>query len=276
MDTQEQSAVYRMEQPGYIPAPGGNIYTVLHRVEDPVGRVLLIGPFASERQTSYLPWVKWARHLASRRIEVLRFDYRGVGESGGIFEEMTFDGWMEDVGWVLDWFRRRGPQVPILLHGLETGALFASRSFVEGFGDALLLWSPALSANQSLRSTLARWLGIEQLLTPVAERRKPSDYLEQLNNGQAIEVDGNVWSTRLWENSVAWNLDQAFHSPGDLTIGSRPGRIVKLPSTAAPLVKGGFVGFDEARDFEWLFGEHSTWIQDKIFPGAIRNDDPVQ
>ena len=36
--------------------------------------------------------------------------------------------------------------------------------------------------------------------------------------------------------------------------------IVKLTPKAAPLVKGGNVGFDEAKDFNWLFAPHCDWI----------------
>jgi predicted alpha/beta hydrolase len=66
---------------------------VLHRVKEPMARVLLVGPLASARHYSYTYWVLWARYLAQRGVEVLRYDYRGVGESEGVFEEMSFDHW---------------------------------------------------------------------------------------------------------------------------------------------------------------------------------------
>ena len=55
------------EHAGYFEVPGAHLYTVLHEVKDPVARVLLVGPFASERHISYLPWVRWARYLAARQ-----------------------------------------------------------------------------------------------------------------------------------------------------------------------------------------------------------------
>ena len=69
MQTELQTDLVLLERAGYFPVSGAHLYTVLHEVPDPLARVLLVGPFASERHNSYLPWVRWARYLASRQIE---------------------------------------------------------------------------------------------------------------------------------------------------------------------------------------------------------------
>jgi Serine aminopeptidase, S33 len=250
-----------MEHAGYCKVSGAYLYTVLHEVPDPSARVLLIGPFASERHNSYLPWVRWARYLAARGIEVLRYDYRGIGESTGVLDEMSFDHWREDVHLLTDWLKSRSPEVPVVLHGLEIGALLAANAFESGIGSGLLLWSPPANARQALRSTLLRWVGLEHLFKPSEDVRPAAEYIRQLEQGASVEVEGYQWSSSLWHDSLGVNLPASMID--DSTAASaydRPVRIVKLDKQAAPLIKGGFVGYDEAKDFSWLFAPNADWI----------------
>ncbi len=249
------------ERAGYFRVPGAHLYTVLHEVSDPIARVLLSGPFASERHNSYIPWVRWARYLAERRIEVLRYDYRGVGESTGQFEQMTFEDWTEDIQLLFAWLKGRTPEVPVLMHGLELGALLAARAFDSGLGDGLLLWSPPAQANAVLRSTLLRWVGLEQLFKTAEERVAASHYIRQLEAGSAIEVEGFPWSAELWKRSFEFALPAAMSDEEQAKVAyGRPVRIVTLTKQAAPLVKGGSVGYDEAKDFSWLFAPNFDWM----------------
>ena len=250
-----------VEQAGYFRVPGAHLYTVLHHAEDPVARILLVGAFASERHNSYIPWVGWARYLAARRIEVLRYDYRGVGESTGVFERMTFSDWSEDVRLLAAWLKSRGPDVPIVLHGLELGALLAGRAFHDGTGDALILWSAPTNANQVLRSTLLRWAVLEQLLLKGGDERKSAaSYIRQLDQGGFVEVEGYQWSSQMWQASFSFELPAVLANEAAASQYTRPVRIVELGKNAAPLVKGGSVGYDEFRDFSGLYSKNSDWL----------------
>ena len=261
MLTQDHPNTNLSEQAGYLEVSGVHLYTVLHTVEYPVGRVLLVGPFASERQNSYIPWVRWARYLAARRIEVLRYDYRGVGESTGTFENMSFEDWAEDVRVLAGWLNSRSPRVPLVLHGLELGALLAGIACQSGSGDALLLWAPPASANQALHATLSRRVGLDQLFKYGNERKSVSDYILQLEQGFGIDVEGYQWSSRLWRDSLTVQMPDGMREEESAgSVNGKPVKIVKLGKNAAPLVKGGAVAYDEMKDFTWLFGPNFDWI----------------
>jgi pimeloyl-ACP methyl ester carboxylesterase len=250
-----------MERAGYYEVPGAHLYTVLHEVEEPLARLLLVGPFASERHNTYIPLVRWARYLAARKIEVLRYDYRGVGESTGALDELTFEDWAQDVRLLSAMLGERSPAVPFILHGLALGAVLAGRAFDSGIGDALLLWSPPSTANQALRSTLMRWVGLEQIFKFGNDRKSTSDYIRELEQGSPLEVEGYQWSTRLWQESFDIAPPQALLD--EQTAASayqRPVKITRLGKEAAPLAKGGSVGYDDLKDFTWLFAPHFDWI----------------
>jgi alpha-beta hydrolase superfamily lysophospholipase len=260
VESDRPTSLYPQEQAKYFSVPGAELYTVLHQAPDPIARVLLVGPFASERHFSYHPWVRWARYLAARRIEVLRYDYRGIGESTGDFENISFGEWLEDMELLAKSFAESSPRLPFVLHGLELGAILAARGFDQGLGDGLLLWSPPKTANQALRSSLLRWAGLEQLFESAQNRKPASEYIRELESGRSIEVQGYTWSSNLWHSSNDFLMPDAIQDT-ETAGGSynRPIKIVVLDKAAAPLVKP-YVGYDEIRDLSWLYAINFEWI----------------
>ncbi len=77
---------------------GMQITGMLHKVEaspPPPGVVFFHGCTGSRTEAHWL-FVKLARHLAQMGITVLRFDFRGSGESEGRFEDMTLSAEISD------------------------------------------------------------------------------------------------------------------------------------------------------------------------------------
>jgi hypothetical protein len=202
-----------LEEHGYLPglaADDGLIYYVHHhaccaRVRGP-GAVLLVGAMGLERAHSHLVWVRWARYLARRGLDVLRFDYRGIGESTGEHRELTLDSCVEDVTRALELLRELHPNSPITLHGLRGGALCAARVFAAQSGQSLLLWEPPPSARVMLLEKLRNKLAADFAQGPRGVRRTRQDYIEDLEAGELVDVDGYAWSRGLWRSAAEFPL----------------------------------------------------------------------
>lgn len=190
------------ERPAYLEHAGERLYSVLHPARGPRRALLLLaGPFGGERERAYLSSVAWARRLARGGVDVLRFDYRGLGESGGDFEALSLDDWKADTAAAARALRERAEGIPLILHGLRLGGLFAAELFAEGLGDALLLWSPPAGARDHLWEQLRRNLFMEMLLRPGGSPKPREAYAAELEAGRRVNVDGYVWSPALWPAS---------------------------------------------------------------------------
>jgi glycosyltransferase involved in cell wall biosynthesis len=193
------------EMVGYVPGTG--IYYV-HHVAFPTSRgaVLMLGPMAMERSHSYLTWVRWARVVARHGFDVMRFDYGGLGESLGRFEDATLDGWVRDACACASWFAQLRPNVPLFLHGLRLGALLASRMFSRSLGDGLLLWDPPKDGRTMFADTLRRKLAADYAERTGGTRRTRERYIEELAAGGLVEVEGFYWTKGLWDSSDGFSL----------------------------------------------------------------------
>jgi len=99
--------------------------------------------------------VRLARALAERGIAVLRFDFTGIGESGGAFEETTFSTNLDDLVAAAGWLRahHRAPEI-LVGHSLGgTASLAAARDVPES---RLVVTIAAPSSTERFRETLER------------------------------------------------------------------------------------------------------------------------
>jgi alpha-beta hydrolase superfamily lysophospholipase len=105
---------------------------------------VLCNPVGDDLVRAHRPLRHLAERLAALGMPVLRFDYRGTGDSAGDeAEPARVPGWLEDVDTAIDELRARSGVERVFLIGLRLGATLAAaaaerRQDVEG----VVLWSP--------------------------------------------------------------------------------------------------------------------------------------
>ena len=116
------------EASGFLEAASGAALYVRHYLPDEVRGpvVMLVGPDGEERIWSQRTMVNLARYLARAGSPVVRFDFRGQGESDGNYEETDALSRVDDVALVADWIGQASPVPPVLI-GVRLGANVAAR-----------------------------------------------------------------------------------------------------------------------------------------------------
>lgn len=158
-----------------IPAGKTWLHATLRSPALPRAAILLLPPFFHEWQRSYRLFAQLAEALACTGIAVLRFDYRGCGDSGGADEEFLPSRAMADADAALS-FLRTMTDARIVLLGVRAGGLIA-RPLAEREGLPLWLWQPVADGASHLselreRSLLQR---NSRLRFPFLGRRQPPD-----------------------------------------------------------------------------------------------------
>ncbi|WP_405237834.1 hydrolase 2, exosortase A system-associated [Lentisalinibacter orientalis] len=183
-------------RPGTTPEPffadtgNGRQFAVVNRPADtPRGSVLFVPPFAEEMNKSRRMAALTAAALARDGWLVLRFDLTGCGDSDGEFADATWQGWLDDLDFWVQWLRRQ-TEAPLLLWGLRAGALLAS-AWLQETGESLplLLWQPVGNGQRHLTQFL-RLRAAAEMMDARQTKGVVSQLWETFASGIAVTVAG--------------------------------------------------------------------------------------
>lgn len=102
--------------------------------------VLLCPPFGQEYMRSHRAFRQLALLLSKKGYAVLRFDYRGTGDSSGDIEETNAEEWLEDIQTAAQELKETALVDKIHVVGLRLGAILASSASSDIDIDKLVLW----------------------------------------------------------------------------------------------------------------------------------------
>jgi exosortase A-associated hydrolase 2 len=204
---------------------GRKLHGVIRHGEEaaPRGLVVICDPFAEEKKCAHRPLVDVARRLCLEGFSVLRFDYRGCGDSGGDFEDSTPADWLADIHAAIDFGKSELGVASVGLAGLRMGATLADHAAREREDIKwLMLWEPILDGKRYVAQNLRRSL-VKAMLTEGEEFDAQGVTSEPADD--AIDFDGYLVSAAMREQLEALRLsdgEDCFSGPTlVLNIGPR-------------------------------------------------------
>ncbi len=169
------------------------------------GRTLVVicPPLFSDFMRTHLALRDLAMALAERGLHVLRFDYRGTGDSSGGLEQATVANWLEDIAFAVREGRERSGSADVRLLGIRASALLACRSMgASSEVGRLILWDPVpdgVDYLQEMRRVQGGLLEQHLHLTRAERREAAREYAgyrlsEPLQEG-IRSLDANLYSS---------------------------------------------------------------------------------
>ena len=106
--------------------PAGRLEALYRELQDPAAVAVVCHPLPTGGGTLHNKVVfRAARGLEAANVATLRFNFRGVGASGGKFE--GGEGEQDDVTAAIEWVKRKHPDKKLFVGGFSFGAWVATR-----------------------------------------------------------------------------------------------------------------------------------------------------
>ena len=196
----------------FLDLEGERIFAALHQpTHPPSGAIVMCHPLGEEKLWSHRVFVSFARELAATGFAVLRFDFRGEGDSARSFEETELESRISDCNLAVDAIRRMIPQVTeVTLLGLRAGAAVAA-AVAARRSDIfrLVLWDPVIDGAAYMQTVLRLNLMSQMALhRKVIENREA--LVQRLSLGETVNIEGYEMSEPLFRQLSEFKLGYAL------------------------------------------------------------------
>jgi len=200
----------------FLDESDGGLFCVRHVPESPpVGSVVVCSPIAAEADYIHRTEVLLGRFLAARGILVQRFQYRGMGNSAGRAEELSFHTMCEDASRVVERVRRLVPGAPVAFVGTRVGAMVAAAAAAATPGAPLVLWEPTVDSRRYFQEVFRAYMvGAMGGAKPGGETGAVPDPGRVLREEGMIEVMGYPVHRPVYETLLPESLEDLVASGG--------------------------------------------------------------
>jgi pimeloyl-ACP methyl ester carboxylesterase len=218
------------EQLGYIKALDGSpLYAAYHAPEggpDTELPVVIVPPLFEERKSAYAPLRKLALQLAAAGHPVMRFDYRGSGESGSSSSVRRWEHLAQDVASVRKTLASLSGKRDSALLGLRLGATLALQETGRVGGECVVALAPIIAGATQVRL----WKMRSKIRSELTADSAGGQSGKSAQQNDAFDFDGYDVHPGFFDDVAAVNLAK------DLGALSCPGLILQLShrTDAAP------------------------------------------
>lgn len=222
------------EQLGYIKALDGSpLYAAYHSPDNgkPASAlpVVIVPPLFEERKSAYTTMRRLALELAAAGHSVMRFDYRGSGESGSSSAIRRWEHLAQDVATVRKTLASLAGKRDSALVGLRLGATLALQETGRAGGERVVALAPIVAGATQVRLWKMRSKIRSELTIPESigdSERTPQSAFRNPHSATLLDFDGYDVDTCFFDDIATINLAK------DLGKLSCPGLIMQLSHRA--------------------------------------------
>ena len=166
--------------------------------------IVFCHPFAEEKNCSHAVIVSAARAFAALGFPILRFDFSGVGDSEGDFEDASIEDWLVDIEKAITVFKAQMALEEFALWGLRCGSSLAlsitSNNLQPKF---MMLWQP-VGFREYLLQFLRQTVGAQLTGSRMSEKTV-QHVVSQLEQGKCVEIGGYPIAPSMYHSFMKFN-----------------------------------------------------------------------